>query len=290
MMWMKGHQYSNLSKTTLKKEFRISGTIGPTNTKGEKSYLSYISLIHQLESGQRLKYNDEEIIAGVIRAMAPGLRIRTVIETLANLKLPRLRLVLRSHFNEKAASELFHELSNCVQHDTEEADEILMRAYELRQKLLFAAQEIGSTVRYEVALIQSVFINTIETGIIAEGIRSRIRPYLTPPTAGQTPEHFEVQNDQLIHHTNLAKFAENERRNKIRATRNVGKKYVHMDYEEDDANHKTEKRNEDTENVVLAAIQTLRGEISVIKTDVNQLRENRSPSQLDNRRRPQYKK
>ena len=205
-----------ISKTTLKKEFQISGTIGPTNTKGEKSYLSNISLIHQLETGQRLKYN-EEIIGGVIRAMAPGLEIRTVIET-------RLRLMLHSHFNEKAASELFHELSNCVQHDTEEADEFLMRAYELRQKLLFAAQEIGSTVRYEVPLIQSVFINTIETGIIAKGIRSRIRPYLTPPTVGQTPEHFEVQNDQLIHHMNLAKLAENGRRNKIRATRNVGKK------------------------------------------------------------------
>ena len=63
-----------------------------------------------------------------------------------------------------------------------------------------------------------------------------------------------------------------------------------MAYAGDDANHKTEKRNEDTENVVLAAIQTLRVEISAIKTDVNKLRENRSPSQLDNRRRPQRKK
>ena len=76
-----------LSKTALKNEFRISGTIGPTNTKGDKSYLSYISLIHQLETGHRLPYTDDEIIGGVIRAMSPGLRIRTVIGTLANIKL-----------------------------------------------------------------------------------------------------------------------------------------------------------------------------------------------------------
>ena len=86
-----------LNKTTLKKEFRISGTIGPLVQKGDKdkAYLGYISLIHQIETGQRLKYTDEEIIAGVIKAMSANLRLRTVIETLPKLKLPRLRLRLR---------------------------------------------------------------------------------------------------------------------------------------------------------------------------------------------------
>ena len=60
---------------------------------------------------------------------------------------------------------------------------------------------------------------------------------------GQTNEHFKVQNYQLIHHMNLAKLAENERRNKIRATRNTGKKYVHMNYVEDDSNQKKKRGN-----------------------------------------------
>ena len=87
---------------------------------------SIVFLIYRPKSGQRLQYTDDEIIGDVIRAMSPGLRIRTIVETLANLKLPRLRLTLRSHFNEKAASKLFHEPSSCVQYDIEEVDEFLM--------------------------------------------------------------------------------------------------------------------------------------------------------------------
>ena len=204
----------SLSKTVLKKEFRISGTIG-TPSRTDKSYLSYISLIHQIDSARKMKYSEEEIISGVIKAMSPGLKLRTVIETLPNLKLPRLRLMLHSHYNEKAASELFQELSNCAQHEVEEADEFLMRAYEIRQKLIFASNEVGCTVKYDVSLIQSVYLNSIETGILSESIRNRMRPYLSPPQSGDTVEDFEIRNDELIHQMNLSVSLDVERRNKL---------------------------------------------------------------------------
>ena len=267
-----------LNKTTLKKEFRISGTIGPLVQKGDKdkAYLGYISLIHQIETGQRLKYTDEEIIAGVIKAMSANLRLRTVIETLPKLKLPRLRLMLRSHFHEKPASVVFSELSKCSQLDDEEPDEFLMKAYELRQKLLFASKEVGSMVQYDLPLIQSVFVNAVETGLISDSIRSRIRPYLMQPRSNQTADDFEVQNDQLMHQMNLAKLAEDERSAKASQTKGNREKKGVKGLEVPGSEDSPKPSKEDAVLAALEALtksnEALKGQLNNIKSEVNQFK------------------
>ena len=137
----------------------------------DKPSLNYISLIHQIEGGKRSNYSDEEIISGIIKSMSLGMKLRTLFETLPNLKLPRVRLMLRSYYNERSASELFQLLSNSVQNAEESPDEFLIRVYEIRKKLIFARKESGTVaVPFVDALIQSIFINCIETGLSSEAI------------------------------------------------------------------------------------------------------------------------
>ena len=105
----------------IRKDFKITGSIN-NQRKGDKPSLSYISLIHQIDAGMKQKYPDSEIVSAVIRALQPGMRLRTVLETLPNLGIPRLRLMLRSHYSEKGAAELFQMLTNSIQHPEEEAE------------------------------------------------------------------------------------------------------------------------------------------------------------------------
>jgi hypothetical protein len=203
----------------IRKDFKIIGTIN-NQKKGDKPSLSYISLIHQIEAGMKQNYPDSEIVSAVIRALQPGMRLRTVLETLPNLEIPRLRLMLRSHYSEKGAAELFQSLTNSIQHPEEEADEFLIRVYETRQKLLFAKREAGlGPVVFDDTLIQSVFINTIETGLTSESIRNKVRQYLITPKTGETEDQFQQVNDQLIYQMSMATAEENERTAKLQAVR-----------------------------------------------------------------------
>ena len=141
----------------IRREFKIVGNINPQG-KSEKPSLSYISLCHQIEAGVKQKYSNDEVIAGVIRAMQPGMRLRTVLETLPNLELSRLRVMIRCHYSEKACAELFQGLTNCCQILDESADDYFIRVYEIRQKLVFARKENGADPNlYTDKLIKTYF-------------------------------------------------------------------------------------------------------------------------------------
>ena len=53
-----------------------------------------------------------------------------------------------------------------------------MRTLKLRQHILASSQEAGSKIRYDEDLVQSVFLNSLEAGLIDDSIRSRLRPIL----------------------------------------------------------------------------------------------------------------
>ena len=275
-----------LSRTMLKKEFKITGMIHAQ--KSDKPSLNYISLIHQIEAGQRQKYSDEEIISGVIRAMTPGLKLRTVLETLPNLKLPRVRLMLRSHYSERSPAELFQLLTNSIQGGGESADDFLIKVYEVRQKLVFARKESGSlTVPYDDSLIQSIFINTVETGITDEAIRNKIRPCLVAPKEGQTEDDFEKVNDELIKQINIATATEFERNEKFKSAsrRRTGISAVEVDEGFSTTEQKqlatgTRKKTglkDSVDNQLIATLQAIQSQLGTLRQDVNTLKAN-SPS------------
>ncbi len=142
----------------------------------------------------------------VIRAITPSMQLRSYLETISNLTLPRLRAILRSHFQEKCATELYQQLTTIVQAPDESPQSFLIRALDLRQKVLFASKEAGVKIKYDESLVQGLFLHSLETGLHHEAVRSKLRPFL---------QQSEVTDELLIEQMNLIVSTETERQKKF---------------------------------------------------------------------------
>ena len=109
----------------LRREFKISGQIGEP---GQTEKLTFVSLMHQTDSGLKRDYQENEIVDTVIRAISPHSSLRSYVETLSDLSLAKLRRILRVHYRDKAASEVYQQLAT-------------LRALDLRNNVNFASQE-----------------------------------------------------------------------------------------------------------------------------------------------------
>ena len=99
-------------KTALRRDFKIMGVIGGEE---QKDQLSFVSLIRQIDAGLEKGYKEREIIAAVIRAISPSLKLRSYLETMKEVTLPKLRQMLRAHYKQKSGTELFQELTTMYQ-------------------------------------------------------------------------------------------------------------------------------------------------------------------------------
>lgn len=131
-----------------RKDFKISGLIGEP---GQKDRLTFSNLARQIENGLGRGYPESDITDAVIRAITPGLQLRSCLEGKENLTLPALRRILRSHYQERSATELYKQLTAEVQSNKETPQNFLIRAMDLRQKILFASQEVESSLKYDPA-------------------------------------------------------------------------------------------------------------------------------------------
>ena len=115
---------------------------------GQRFKLSFVSLSRQIETAMKKGYTQMELVEAVtvIKAMKPGLRLRSYIETLQDLTLPRLRQILRSHDKEKSGNQLYQELATICQGPKESPDASLLRALDLRQKVLFTSREANASL------------------------------------------------------------------------------------------------------------------------------------------------
>jgi len=94
------------------RDFKISGQICDVS---QKDRLSFSSLVHQIENGLKNDYTEDEIKEAVIKAINPALSLRSYLEGKADLTLTKLRRIMRSHYQERTATELYHQLSSTVQ-------------------------------------------------------------------------------------------------------------------------------------------------------------------------------
>jgi hypothetical protein len=140
-----------LQATILHRDFKIQGTIGEV---GQKDKLGYQSLMLQVEIGLGKGYTDKEIVTAVIRAVQPGLQLRSYLESVDDLTLARLRKILRFHFHEKNATESYQALTNIAQQPNEDSEAFLMRALTIGQKILFASKESGSEIDTELTVLR----------------------------------------------------------------------------------------------------------------------------------------
>ena len=77
----------------LRRDLKIRGQIG---TSGEENKLSFISLVRQIEAALAKGYPEGEVVEAVIRAICPGMPLRSYLESTPELTLSRLRQILRA--------------------------------------------------------------------------------------------------------------------------------------------------------------------------------------------------
>ena len=195
-----------VEQSIFRRDFKIQGVVGDP---GQKEKLGYQALISQIEAGLTKGYSDKEVVSAVVRAVQPGLQLRSYLETMVDLTLPRLRKILRFHFHERNATELYQLLTNIAQQPNEDPQSFLMSALTVRQKIISASKESDSGIKYDASSVQSLFLHAVETGLADETIRAKIRPLTQNP---------KVADEDLIGAMSLAISAEAERSNKFNLT------------------------------------------------------------------------
>ena len=93
-----------LTTSALRRQFKVNGQIGEPDRKDK---ISFSSLARQIQIGVTQGYVESEIVDGVIRAITPGLVLRSsYLETYKDLTLDRLKRILRSRYRVKNTPEL----------------------------------------------------------------------------------------------------------------------------------------------------------------------------------------
>ncbi len=253
---------------TWNREFKISGQIGEP---GQKDKLTFSSLAHQIEHGLSRGFSELEVVDAVIRAIAPGMQLRSYLEGKTNLTLPTLRRILRAHFQERGATELYKQLTSEVQSSKETPQSFLVRCLDLRQKILFASQEAESSLKYDPKLVQSMFLHTVLTGLQNDSIRGDLRPYLTQA---------DVSDELLFDKVNQACAHETERQNEKKLVQSCAPK-VHAIQSSDTVIEKKgkpacQKNSEKTELDILTELREMRLGMALLKdlsAEVSQIQE-----------------
>ena len=150
------------STSVLRRQFKIIGQIGDPD---QKDKLNYTSLRRQIDVGVEQKYKEHEIVYGLIRAISPGLVLESYLESIKELSLDHLRKILRSYYGVENTTELYQSLASICRGGKETPQAFLMRALDLRQKILSANQEGEDSLKYDAQHIKQIFCRTIETGI-----------------------------------------------------------------------------------------------------------------------------
>lgn len=138
-------QTSRLTEVRLRREFKIFGQIGES---GQKDKLSYISLVRQIEVGLDNGNSEAEVIEAVIRAVNPGLPLRDMLEIKRGLTLTTLFTILKGHYKVDSTTDLYHQLINISQEHTESVLNVIFRAIELKEKLLWKATNGDTDEQY----------------------------------------------------------------------------------------------------------------------------------------------
>ena len=121
-----------VSISKFKRDFKILGQIGDVS---QRDRLSFSSLVHQIEHGLKNDYTEDEIKEAVIKAINPALSLRSYLEGKVDLTLAKLRRIMHSRYQERTATELYHQWSSTVQQPKEKPQEFLIRLLYLKQKV-----------------------------------------------------------------------------------------------------------------------------------------------------------
>eukprot|EP00794_Sanderia_malayensis_P014654 gene14654-16172_t len=195
----------NTHAFSLRHEFKISGQVGEP---GQLDKLTYVSLIHQIDSGVEKGYREREIVDAVIKCISPHSSLRNYVLTLPDRSLAKLRSILRVFFQEKTAADLYQGLVTNCQKPKETPQQFLLRAMDARNKVFFASTEEKSeekSAEYSKQLVQNTFLKTVETGLRDETLITNLRPLL---------KKTGITDEELMHNVNELATTQAERKAK----------------------------------------------------------------------------
>ena len=263
------------SSSLLRREFKISGQIGEP---GQTEKLTFVSLMHQIDSGLKRDYQENEIVDAVIRAISPHSSLRSYVETLSDLSLAKLRRILRVHYREKTASEVYQQLATvCQQSSGETPQQFLLRALDLRNKVNFASKESDCEFNYGASLIQKTFVKSFETGLRDDILASNLRPTLR--TSGLTDE-------ELMRQVNELASQQAERSSKLASERQKSAKVHTCEVGKDEREARAKNATTDGGQQLLLEIRQIKSEINDLKDQVNR---RGSQAENSNWRGPSYR-
>ena len=242
-----------LASSALRRQFKINGQIGEPE---QKDKLSYTSLVRQISAGVEQKYTEREIVDGIIRAITPGMVLRSYLESHKDLSLERLKKILRSHYGVKDTTELYQTLASLCQNPKETPSAFLMRALDIRQQILFACYEGETELHYDAEHVKQLFLRSVETGLLDESIRAKLRPFLKDKN---------VTDEVLIQQMSVAASAESERNKKLRS-QSKGRLSVSVVREDVTQPSSQTKPPQDD---ILAAINAIKSEMKALKEEIH---------------------
>lgn len=199
-------QHSSLVHPLYRRDLKIIGQIGEPN---QTDKLTYSSLERQIQRALKKGYDEGEVVEAVIQAIVPGTKLKSYLESRVDLTLQALRQILRTHYIEKDATELYHSLTHAVQESRESPIQFLMRAMDLRQQIVLASERVKSGLKYSPELLQNQFLQTVLTGLHDDSIRIDMKPVL---------QNANVTDEVLLEKMTAAYSLETERKNKLSAT------------------------------------------------------------------------
>lgn len=177
--------------------------------------------------------------------------------------MENLRKILRFHYREKDATALYKDLVGLTQATQESAQDFLLRALDIRQKVAFASREVESDIVYDGVLVKKMFLNAVLTGLRSESIKNEIRPVL---------QNAEVTDSELLDAMYVAAQHDSERTAKLGKIAAV--KVIEQDFKnEQNKSDKKAKGNSVTakSNKVEVHESDLAAQISELRTDLKKL-------------------
>ena len=120
--------------------------------------------------------------------------------------MAKLRKILRVHYREKTASELFQQLATAYQQIKETPQQFVLRALDARNKVSFAGKEADCEINYDFPLIQKTFLKSFETSLRDDILATNLRPTL---------RHQDLSDEDLMKQVNELASNQEERKSKL---------------------------------------------------------------------------
>jgi hypothetical protein len=249
------------------KDFKIHGTIGGAKKEND---LKFSSLKCQIEYGRK-HYKEEQILAGVMNAIAAGSNLKGYLETKENLTVESLLNILGSHFHEKDSSAAFTELATASQGKDQTAYDFCMSVLILRQSVLTLSREEGCP--YNIQLLNKRFLDTLDTGLRNPNIRSELRPL----TSFDANRRGLVSDEELLKAVSQAMANEAERTKKHAGASDVD---AAVNALQQDSTRRSRRENPLQAELKKRddEIAALKGDLCEIKTALNALRQPAAPA------------